>query len=100
MAPGAQKKFYSGIYALTPGDNGQAEATLIGHLPEPMAYGASATTPEGLVIIGGTSASEPLRQVAMITVSDDGEAVVTSLLRCLRLSTIWRHAMPEEASMW
>ena len=79
MAPGAQKKFYSGIYALTPGDNGQAEATLIGHLPEPMAYGASATTPEGLVIIGGTSASEPLRQVAMITVSDDGEAVVTSL---------------------
>lgn len=79
MAPGAQKKFYSGIYALTPGGNGQAEATLIGHLPEPMAYGASATTPEGLVIIGGTSATEALRQVSLITVSDDGEAKVSPL---------------------
>jgi len=79
MAPGAQKKFYSGIYALTPGENGQAEATLIGHLPEPMAYGVSATTPEGLVIIGGTSATAALRQVSLITVSDDGEAEVSPL---------------------
>lgn len=79
MAPGSVKKFYQAIYAVSRDENGQVKTTKIGMLPAPMAYGASVTTPEGLVIIGGTTASEALRSVYKINVDADGNAVVTEL---------------------
>ncbi|MCM1309976.1 MAG: cyclically-permuted mutarotase family protein [Bacteroides sp.] len=48
LAADAQKKTYAGIYAADPDT---LEWQRIGSLPEPMAYGASASTPDGLVFI-------------------------------------------------
>lgn len=78
MAPGAQKKFYSGIYAIekTAAD---ISTRLIGHLPEGMAYGCGVTTPKGLAIIGGTDAKGALSSVWMLNVATDGKAHLTSL---------------------
>lgn len=68
FAAGASKKFYKGIYAA---DTANIAWQLIGELPEPMAYGASAVTPKGVVLIGGTSASAPLRSTMLLSVDGD-----------------------------
>lgn len=63
LAPGAGKKFYSGIYRIDPEN---LALTRIGTLPQPMAYGASVSTPEGIILIGGTSPDGASRQVTML----------------------------------
>ncbi|MDE7461077.1 MAG: cyclically-permuted mutarotase family protein [Paramuribaculum sp.] len=78
MAPGAQKKFYSGIYAIETIPAG-ITTRLIGHLPEGMAYGCGVTTPQGLAIIGGTDANGALSTVWMLNVGADGKAVLSPL---------------------
>lgn len=78
MAPGAQKKFYSGIYAVENGPDGLS-TRLIGHLPEAMAYGCAVTTPMGLAIIGGTNEREALSSAWMLNVDADGTAVLSPL---------------------
>lgn len=79
MATGSQKKFYQGIYALTTNAEGEIVSNQIGLLPFPMAYGAGVTTPEGMLIIGGTTPSEVLSTVFMLNVNDEGRAVLTQL---------------------
>lgn len=79
MAPGSVKKFYQAIYEVTRDADGNVNTVRIGALPEAIAYGASVTTPDGLVIIGGTTASEGLNTVYKINVDADNKAVVTSL---------------------
>lgn len=49
LAPSAQKKTYAGIYAAEGKD---LKWQRIGTLPEPMAYGVTASTPAGLIFIG------------------------------------------------
>lgn len=66
MAPGSKKKFYQSIYALEITPDG-VSTTVVGKLPAPMAYGASATTPQGVVIIGGTTASEALSKAYLLS---------------------------------
>ncbi len=78
MATDAKKKFYAGIYNMTL-HNGVIESKLIGTLPEPMAYGAAATTPQGMVIVGGTTATEALATAWLINVNAEGKAVCTPL---------------------
>lgn len=56
LSPGAVKKFYQGIYAAAPAADGRLDFSRIGSLPEPMAYGATASTPEGVLLIGGSNA--------------------------------------------
>lgn len=56
LAPGATKKFYSGIYTATPGAN-ELDWTLTATMPEPMAYGATVAVPAGAVLIGGSNAA-------------------------------------------
>ena len=79
MASGSVKKFYQAIYNVSCDENGHVSTQKIGLLPQPMAYGASVTTPEGLIIIGGTTATETLNNVYRINVNTDGKAVVTEL---------------------
>lgn len=55
LAPGAQKKFYSGIYTADPAAE-QIDWTLVAHMPAPMAYGATVAVPAGAVLIGGSNA--------------------------------------------
>ncbi len=64
FAPGASKKFYRGIYAA---DTADMQWHIIGELPEPAAYGATAVTPQGIVLIGGSSAEHPLKECRMLT---------------------------------
>lgn len=79
MAPGSVKKFYQYIYALEQQPDGSIVSKKIGSLPQPVAYGASATTPAGLVAIGGTTATEALAGAMLITLDSDGNAVVSEL---------------------
>lgn len=79
MAPGSQKKFYQGIYALTSTPDGGIKTEQIGLLPFPMAYGMGVTVPEGLVLIGGTTPAEALSTVFLLTVNDEGKAELKQL---------------------
>lgn len=76
MAPGAQKKFYKGIYAADPAT---MQWQRIGSLPEPMAYGATAATPAGLVLIGGTTESASLTSVMLLTINSEGRPEIKNL---------------------
>ena len=60
---GGTKEYYSDIYALDMTARSPAGWRKIGRLPLPLAYGASATTPEGLVWIGGNNREGASRQV-------------------------------------
>lgn len=60
-----KKKYYSGIYAARVG--GDANETpdwqLIGHLPEPAAYGGTVTSGDSLILVGGCNNEQKLRSV-------------------------------------
>lgn len=75
FAPGASKKFYRGIYAA---DTATMQWRRIGNLPHAVAYGATASTPRGIVLIGGTTAEAPLAECHLLNVNN-GEAVITEL---------------------
>lgn len=60
-AEGGTKVFYDHIYAFT----GQSWE-IVGQLPQPMAYGASVTTPEGILIIGGFDGSKAYASVGLL----------------------------------
>ena len=66
MAPGSKKKFYKGIYAANISDP-ELSWHRIGSLPEGMAYGASATLPDGMLLIGGTTADKSLSSVYLLS---------------------------------
>ncbi len=68
LAQGIAKVYYKGIYRATDG-------VRIGSLPEATAYGASATTPMGLAMIGG----EGLRSALLLTLDPDGMADIVPL---------------------
>lgn len=79
MAPGSVKKFYQAIYTLERAADGTVTSTKVGLLPEPIAYGASATTPNGVVCIGGTTPDKALNTAFLISINANGEATVTDL---------------------
>lgn len=55
VTEGGAKRYYSDIFALDLSDK-NAQWQKAGNLPLPVAYGASVTTPEGIVCIGETTA--------------------------------------------
>lgn len=73
---GGTKTWYDSIYVLT-----QPDATwrLAGRLPQPAGYGLSLSTPEGLVCLGGCSASAHFRQVFRLHLQPDGRLIHTPL---------------------
>lgn len=70
LAPTAQKKLYSGIYQF---DGSQWHR--VGSLSEGIAYGASATVPQGIVLIGGTTDSGATTGVNLLTPALELEAL-------------------------
>lgn len=78
MAPGSEKRFYSGIYELLVSDSA-VTARLSGHLPAPMAYGSAVTTPQGLAIIGGDIDGTPSATCMMISPDSAGGLTVNPL---------------------
>lgn len=74
-AEGGAKRFYADIFAH---DKDFSVWESIGTLPQPLAYGASFTTPAGIVCAGGTdSTGRPVRDVFLIT--RDGTTPLASL---------------------
>lgn len=65
MGADSRKKFYRGIYAA---DTASMQWQRIGSLPEGMAYGATASVPGGLLLIGGTTATQSLATVWMLSI--------------------------------
>lgn len=76
MGPASSKKFYRGIYAAAPAD---MQWRRIGSLPEAMAYGATAKTAEGLVLIGGTTAEKAVADVRLLSLDAEGNPVLREL---------------------
>jgi len=66
MAADSRKKYYRGIYAADPSS---MKWERIGSLPEGMAYGASVTTDDGILLIGGATENGATTDVRMLTVS-------------------------------
>lgn len=65
-AEGGSKRYYSEIYTLDITAQPSARWHLAGHLPEALAYGASVTTPEGTVWIGGNNSKRTSDKVFLV----------------------------------
>ena len=84
-AEGGQKVFYTDIYALSLAKlNGGYDTSFgwerAGSLPCALAYGASVTTPEGLVCLGGTADGQKSEDFAvLLTLGTSGEAISQDL---------------------
>lgn len=73
-AEGGTKRYYSEIFTLDLSDP-DARWQPGGRLPRPVAYGASVTTPEGVVCLGGNNSDGSFTDVWLLTLSDSDETV-------------------------
>ena len=73
LVEGGSKKVYDDIWTFKGG-----QWTLAGHLPEPVAYGATFAVPDGLVLVGGTVDGAPSDKVYLLTL-EDGKASLRKL---------------------
>lgn len=72
LAPDSKKKFYEGIYEIEVTSDSTWTPIRIGTLPEPMAYGQAATVPDGLVLVGGSDASDSFSSVYLLKMTNKG----------------------------
>lgn len=73
-AKGGVKRYYSEIFTLDLSDP-DARWQPGGRLPLPVAYGASVTTPEGVVCLGGNNDDASFTDVWLLTLPDSAETV-------------------------
>ncbi len=83
-AEGGQKVFYTDIYALglasakASTDYARSEGWVrVGSLPCGLAYGASVTTPDGLVCLGGTADGQESEDYAVLLTLDENNALIS-----------------------
>ena len=50
LAPDSKKVYYSGIYATKTDDGNQLNWKLVGHLPDPLAYGVTVTCDNSMIV--------------------------------------------------
>ena len=77
-----KKKYYSGIYAAKVGGNADEtpDWQLIGHLPEPAAYGGTVSSGDSLILVGGCNNEQKLRSVLSLHLDrESGKPVLKSL---------------------
>ena len=74
VTEGGVKKYYSDIFTLDLSDK-NAQWKKAGNLPLPVAYGASVTTPEGVVCIGGNNSTDFFADVHLLSTSDNDGSV-------------------------
>lgn len=75
VTEGGEKKYYSDIFMLDLKAD-QAIWKKVGNLPFPVAYGASVTTPYGVVCIGGNNSTLYSKEVFRLTWNDSTETVI------------------------
>ena len=90
-AEGGQKVFYTDIYALSltkliDGYDTSHDWQRVGSLPCPLAYGASVTTPEGVVCLGGTANGQKSEDFAVLLTAVSEASVVSKPLPTLPVS--------------
>lgn len=78
LAKDSEKKFYSGIYLCDTQADGTCEWTMVGRLPEPIAYGAAACVKQGAVLVGGVGTGGSLKTANLLKIAD-GKAELTAL---------------------
>lgn len=74
----SKKRYYRGIYVLNPSEP-DGEWKRVGSLPECMAYGASATTPDGVVMVGGSMENGCSTMARIVSIAGDGKLCMDSL---------------------
>lgn len=74
---GGAKVFYSDVYRLNAPFDENSEWRVIGNLPKAVAYGASVTTDEGVVCIGGTDGKNSLPNVWLLRMVADSLLIDT-----------------------
>lgn len=74
----SKKKFYQGIYSIEQDTNGYSPR-LIGELPKPLAYGIGVTTPEGLIIIGGSDTVASYKEVYKLGINENKDLIISEL---------------------
>lgn len=77
-ADGGAKVFYDRVYAF----NGKAWE-IVGKLPQPTAYGASVTTPKGVIVIGGFDGEKAYKTVGILEWNTTEKAVTYRALPSL-----------------
>lgn len=78
LAPDSKKVYYSGIYATKTDDGNQLNWKLVGHLPEPLAYGVIVTCDNSMIVVGGMNNDGSYGKVYRVTLVD-GKAEVSTL---------------------
>lgn len=71
----SKKHFYEGVYLVNPADGTMQRC---GSLPMKMAYGATATTKNGLLLIGGADAEKSIAGTWLLTIAE-GRASLSDL---------------------
>ncbi len=79
------KKYYSGIYAAKADGDG-LDWKLVGHLPEPAAYGGTVVVEDALWLIGGCNRDRSLRNVWRIRLNESKDSVWLDSLEQLPFS--------------
>lgn len=65
---GGEKRWWDEIYVLQSSDDGfEWNEKVKAHLPENLGYGATVSTPDGVLIIGGENASGPKKSVYLLS---------------------------------
>ena len=78
LAPDSKKVYYSGIYATKNDEDNQLNWKLVGHLPEPLAYGISVTCDNSMIVVGGMNTDGSYGKVYRVTLVD-GKAQIAAL---------------------
>ena len=78
VADGGKKVFYDGIYVADLSESTTLDWKLVGLLPEASAYGVTVATDEGLICVGGNTATRSLSDVYRLSLKE-GVAQMDSL---------------------
>lgn len=78
-AQGGKKVFYSTIYGMQNPLQKDAKWQAIGNLPYTLAYGVSATTPQGIICAGGTDGVNSFSNVFLLQIDTKGKISQTPL---------------------
>ncbi|MDD2598017.1 MAG: sodium/solute symporter [Kiritimatiellae bacterium] len=78
LTNGAAKIYHDAIYCMAENNGTYAYMPNIGALPFPLAYGASVTIPQGVLLIGGHNTDGAVADVLLLTF-EQGQFVITAL---------------------
>lgn len=80
VAEGGTKRYYSEIFVLDTTEVSLSGWKHVGELPVPLAYGASVTTPQGIICIGGNNSEQSFSSVYLLTWNASEEKIEIALL--------------------